>query len=79
VVTNRVSRTTITVVGPSQNAPRIVQVEGLLYPLQFTSDSNFLILTSATSNDLTFVDWRSGARHILDVPDGRTVLAMNLG
>jgi len=78
-VTNRGTRSTITVVGPTQSAPRIAQVDNVVYPYTFTADSKFLILKSATSNDLTFVDWRSGATHILDVADGNRVLAVDIG
>jgi hypothetical protein len=36
-------------------------------------------LRSAKTNDLTFVEWRSGATHILDVADGNWVLAVDIG
>lgn len=78
-VTARESGSTVKVVGPAQNTPRISRVGAGLYPYQFTSDSTFLVLRSFRSNDLTFVDWRTGATHVLEVPNGKKVLAINIG
>lgn len=77
--THRETGTTLTVIGPNRSAPRIVHLEGDASPYQFTSDAAFFILRSDNSKVLTFVDWRSGATHHFDVPDGQTVLAINLG
>jgi hypothetical protein len=77
--THREAGTTLTVVGPDMGAPRIVQLVGNPSPYQFTSDAAFLVFRMADSNDLIFVNWRSGATHNLDVPDNHTVLAINIG
>ncbi len=79
VATHRELRTAITVVGPRQITRHISQVDYRLYPYRFTSDSLFLVLRSVDSADLTFLNWRTGATHALDVPNGHRVLAFNLG
>jgi hypothetical protein len=77
--THRDRGTTVTVIGPQLSAPRVVQVMGNPTPYGFTSDASFLILKVSDTNDLIFLDWRTGAVHPFDVPDGQIVLALNLG
>lgn len=77
--THRDRGTTVTVIGPQLSAPRVVQVKGNPTPYAFTSDASFLILKVSDTNDLIFLDWRTGAVHPFDVPDGQIVLAVNLG
>ena len=77
--THRDRGTTVTVIGPQLSAPRVVQVMGNPTPYGFTSDASFLILKVSDANDLIFLDWRTGAVHPFDVPDGHVVLALNLG
>lgn len=79
VVTNWESRTAITVVGPAYGTRHISQVDDLVYPYRFTSDSNFLVLRSFDSTDLTFLNWRTGATHVLEVPEDHEALAFNIG
>jgi hypothetical protein len=78
-VTHREDGTTLTVIGPNQNANRVVQLNGMLSPIQFTSDAALLILGTPHSNDLTFVNWRTGATHLFDIPGSHTPLAINIG
>jgi hypothetical protein len=47
-------------------------------PYEFTSDAAFLILKSPESDDLTFLDWRAGTFHRLEVPDQGTVIAVKV-
>jgi hypothetical protein len=78
-VAYREEGTTLTVVGPNQNANRVVQLNGTLSPIQFTSDSALLIFGTPRSNDLTFVNWRPGATHLFDIPGSHLPLAINIG
>jgi hypothetical protein len=78
-VAHREEGTTLTVVGPNQNANRVVQLNGTLSPIQFTSDSALLIFGTPRSNDLTFVNWRTGATHLFDIPGSHLPLAINIG
>ncbi len=81
--TYREAGTTVTVIAPKLgaqlSAPRVVQVKGDPALYQFTPSASFLILRPTTTNDLIFLDWRTGAVHHFDVPDNQTVLALNLG
>jgi hypothetical protein len=77
--THRDTGTTVTVIGPQLSAPRVVQLVGDPTPYQFTSDASFLILKMNGTNDLLFLNWRTGAIHPFDVPDDQVVLALNLG
>lgn len=77
--THRDAGTTVTVIGPQLSAPRVVQLKGDPTPYQFTRDASFLILKTNGTNDLIFLDWRTGAIHSFDVPDDHVVLALNLG
>jgi hypothetical protein len=77
--TLREAGTTITQFVSSRSARRIVHVEGDPTSYQFTSDAAFIILRLPGTNDLIFLDWRSGGVHRLDVPDDHEVLAVNLG
>lgn len=77
--TPREAGTTITIFGSTRSARRILQVEGDPTLYQFTPDAAFLILRLPDTNDLVFLDWRSGAVHRLDVPNDHEVLAVDLG
>ena len=81
--TYREAGTTITVIAPKLgaqlSAPRVVHVVGHPTLSQFTSDASYLILEMNDTNDLLFLNWRTGAIHPFGVPDDQTVLALNLG
>ncbi len=77
--TPREAGTTITIFGSKRSVRRILQVEGDPMLYQFTPDATFLILRLPDTNDLVFLDWRSGAVHRFDVPSDHEVLAVDLG
>lgn len=79
VSTQRATGTTVTITGTDLNAPRILHLGGRWTPLQFTSDTTLLVFTGSESNDLLFVDWRSGAQHEFPIPHGYVVLALATG
>ena len=76
--TRRKEATTITVGGLSLIAPLTAYIFEEVSPYEFTSDAAFLILKSPESNDLTFLDWRAGTFHRLEVPDQGTVIAVKV-
>ena len=65
--------------GPEIAAKRIVQVDLHVAPIGFTSSGEYLQFNLFDSNDLVFVNWRTGATHIVPIPDNTTVIASDLG
>jgi len=74
-----VTRTSITIVSPTLGAPRIVQVDSHVTPIEFTANNEYLILQDVATHDLVFVDWQTGATHRFPVEKGHRVLAIYLG
>ena len=72
-------RTRILVNGPEIAAKRIVQVDLQVAPIGFTSSGEYLQFNLFDSNDLIFVNWRTGATHVVPIPDNTTVIGSDLG
>jgi hypothetical protein len=66
-------------VGPDIAAKRIVQVDLHVAPIGFTSSGEYLQFTLFDSNDLVFVNWRTGATHVVPIPNNTTVIGSDLG
>ncbi len=73
------TRTRIAVSGPGLAAPRVVQVDLQVAPIGFTSSGEYLQFDLLDSNDLVFVNWNTGATHIVPIPDNTTVIGSDLG
>ncbi len=72
------TRSTLTVGGPDLVAKRIVQVDADVTPIGFTTGNAYMIFEANGTNDLIFVNWRTGATQSLDIPDIYEVLALDL-
>jgi len=73
------TRTRIAVSGPELAATRVVQVDLQVEPIGFTSSGEYLQFDLLDSNDLVFVNWNTGATHIVPIPDNTTVIGSDLG
>ena len=73
------ARTRVLVDGPELAAKRIVQVDLNVSPIGFTSSGEFLQFNEFGSNDLVFVNWRTGATHTVPIPDNTIIIASDLG
>jgi len=71
--------TRILVNGPEIAAKRIVQVDLPVAPIGFTSSGEYLQFNEFDTNDLVFVNWRTGATHVVPIPDNTTVIGSDLG
>ncbi|MEZ5175905.1 MAG: hypothetical protein R2823_06835 [Acidimicrobiia bacterium] len=65
--------------GPTVNPTRHLTYRGALTPVGFTANDRFVVLRVDGTNDLVFADWMAGSFHLLDVPEGYTVLAFDIG
>jgi hypothetical protein len=74
-----VDKTRILVSGPEIAAKRIVQVDLQVAPIGFTSSGEFLQFNMLDSNDLVFVNWRTGATHVVPIPEDTAVIGSDLG
>ena len=72
-------KTRILVDGPELGAKRIVQVDLQVAPVGFTSSGEFLQFTTFNSNDLVFVNWRTGATHTVPIPEDTIIIGSDLG
>lgn len=73
------TRSTLTVAGPDLAAKRIVQVDADVTPIGFTTGNSYMVFEVLGTNDLVFVNWRSGATQSLEIPDSYEILALDLG
>jgi hypothetical protein len=71
--------TRVLVDGPDLAAKRIVQVDLHVAPIGFTSSGEYLQFHLFDSNDLVFVNWRTGATHVVPIPDDMTIMGSDLG
>jgi hypothetical protein len=71
--------TRVLVDGPDLAAKRIVQIDLHVAPIGFTSSGEYLQFHLFDSNDLVFVNWRTGATHVVPIPDNMTVMGSDLG
>ncbi|MEN8041465.1 MAG: hypothetical protein ABFR95_08175, partial [Actinomycetota bacterium] len=76
--TTEINRTAITIISSELNAPRLIQIDRHVTPIGFARGTPFLVLDDARTNNIVFVDWLSGATHILDVPRDHEVLSVHL-
>ncbi|MEN8238031.1 MAG: hypothetical protein ABFR53_02390 [Actinomycetota bacterium] len=74
-----IDKTRILVNGPGLATTRIVQVDLQVAPIGFTSSGEYLQFNLFDSNDLVFVNWRTGATHIVPIPDDTTIIGSDLG
>ena len=74
-----IDKTRILVNGPGIAAKRIVQVDLHVAPVGFTSSGEYFQFNMFDSNDLVFVNWRTGATHTVPIPDNTTVVGSDLG
>ncbi|MCL1588567.1 MAG: hypothetical protein M3092_09115 [Actinomycetia bacterium] len=74
-----IDKTRILVDGPALAAKRIVQVDLHVAPIGFTSSGEYFQFNMFDSNDLVFVNWRTGATHTVPIPDNTTVIGSDLG
>jgi hypothetical protein len=74
-----IERTRVVVTGPEIAAKRIVQIDLEVAPIGFTSSGEFLQFKPFDSNDLVFVNWRTGATHTVPIPDNTVVVGSDLG
>jgi len=74
-----VDKTRVLVNGPEIAAKRIVQVDRHVAPVGFTSSGEYLQFNEFDSNDLVFVNWRTGATHVVPIPDNTTIIGSDLG
>lgn len=73
------SRSSLTIRGTELSAPRIIQVDTSVLPFGFTSQGEYFIFKATDTNDLVFVNWRTGAIHSVPVPDEYVVIGLDLG
>ncbi|GMR02032.1 MAG: hypothetical protein BMS9Abin20_0358 [Acidimicrobiia bacterium] len=78
-VSNFVRRTSLTINGPGIAATRIIQVDIGVTPIGFSSRSEYFLFGTKDSNDIVFVNWRTGATHTVPVPDEYEVIGIDLG
>jgi len=71
--------TRVLVDGPHLAAKRIVQIDLHVAPIGFTSSGEYLQFRLFDSNDLVFVNWRTGATHVVPIPDNMTIMGSDLG
>jgi hypothetical protein len=71
--------TRVLVDGPDLAAKRIVQIDLRVAPIGFTSSGEYLQFHLFDSNDLVFVNWRTGATHVVPIPENMTVIGSDLG
>lgn len=74
-----VDKTRALVNGPEIAASRIVQIDQQVAPIGFTSSGEYLQFHLFDSNDLVFVNWRTGATHIVPIPNNTTVVGSDFG
>jgi hypothetical protein len=74
-----IETTRVLVDGPRLAAKRIVQIDLHVAPIGFTSSGEYLQFHLFDSNDLVFVNWRTGATHVVPIPDNMTILGSDLG
>ena len=74
-----IETTRVLVDGPDLAAKRIVQVDLHVAPIGFTSSGEYLQFHLFDSNDLVFVNWRTGATHVVPIPDNMTIMGSDLG
>ena len=74
-----VDTTRVLIDGPDLAAKRIVHVDLHVAPIGFTSSGEYLQFRFFGSNDLVFVNWRTGATHVVPIPDNMTVMGSDLG
>jgi hypothetical protein len=72
-------KTRILVNGPDLAAKRIVQVDRQVVPVGFTASGEYLQFSESGSNDMVFVNWRTGATHTVPIPDNMTIIGSDLG
>lgn len=78
-ITRSDARSSITVSGPDLVAKRIVQVDDDVTAIGFSPGNAYIVFERNGTNDLVFVNWRTGATHALEIPDIYEILAMDLG
>ncbi|MCL1598476.1 MAG: hypothetical protein M3094_04785, partial [Actinomycetia bacterium] len=78
-VSGNESRSTLTVGGPDLVTKRIVQVDADVTPIGFTTSNTYMVFEANGTNDLIFVNWRTGATQTLGIPEIYEVLALDLG
>ena len=74
-----IDKTRILVRGPEIAVRQIVQVDLEVAPIGFTSSGEYLQFNVFDSNDLVFVNWRTGTTHTVPIPDNTTVIGSDLG
>ena len=72
-------RFSMTTVGGGMRAPRIKSFDEELYPVRFTRNGQFFVLTNRARTELVFVDWWNGAEYTVPMPDGHTFFDFHLG
>jgi hypothetical protein len=71
--------TRLQVTSPSLSRIHLLDNQDDLTPLGFTTDYRYLVFRRHAINDLIFVDWRLGTVHDLTIPDGYSVVAIDIG
>jgi len=62
-----------------EGTTRVIALERPATLLGFTPDGVWVVAHDAPRSELLFIDWRTGARRILEVPADGLVLAFNVG
>jgi hypothetical protein len=79
VVSASADTTRVLVTGPELGAKRIVQVDLKVRPIGFTASGEYLQFDQVGSNDLVFVNWRTGTTHTVPIPDDTIIIGSDLG
>jgi len=69
----------LTVRGAELAAPRIIRIDQSVRPIGFTTQGEFFVFDATDTNNLVFVNWRTGAIRSVPVADNYTVIAIDLG
>jgi hypothetical protein len=78
-ITASSNATRVLVNGPELASRRIVQVDLDVRPVGFTASGEYLQFDQLDSNDLVFVNWRTGATHTVPIPDDTIIIGSDLG
>ncbi len=58
--------------------PRVIRLDGPAHLLGFTPDQEWVLLHDEARSLLVFVDWRSGARRYLELPESGPIVAVDV-
>ncbi len=72
-------RTSLTINGPRIATRRIIQIDTRVSPIGFSATSEYFLFDALDSNDIVFVNWRTGATHTVPIPSEYEVISQRVG